>query len=161
MVDQLTRERPASGEARHGRTLMTALIVVVVVALVGLGTWAVMGTGTDRAAIAGDLADGFLAGASAKDGEAVAALFAEDGILHMTNWRETQGHAQIAADVNLWSPQTDNWKRVGDIVENEDGTFTFSAQGEWQGNPYAGEGKIELDGDLIARLTWAGHQPED
>jgi hypothetical protein len=169
VVDQLTREHTVSGEARHGRTWITVLIVVVVLAAAALGTWAVIGNSNAPAAVAADLADQFLAGANASDGEAVAALFTEDGILDMQDWRMTHGHDAIAADVNYWSPYTDNWERVGDVVETEDGTFTFAARGDYSGNylgrpwegAFAGEGEIELDGDLIARLHWDGHPPEE
>lgn len=160
MVEHETRERTAGREARLARTGTTALIVAAV-AVAALGTCSVIGTTrTDPAAIAGNLADRYLAEANANAGEAVAPLFAEDGTFDM-NGMESQGHAAIAADVNWWSPNVENWERVGDVAETEEGAFRFAARGDYFGDPRDGEGEIELDGSLIAQLTWNGVTPTD
>jgi hypothetical protein len=160
VVDQKTRESMTAGEKRPARTWMTALIVGVVAA-VAFGTWALtQATTADPAATAGDLVDRWIAGVNASDGEAVAALFAADGILDMLG-RESQGRIAIAADVNRWSPNTENWERMGDVVETEAGTFTFDARGDYFDSPHTGDGEIELDGDTIGRLTWHGATPAE
>lgn len=170
MVDQLNRECTVSGSARPDRNWPVLLIVAVVVALAVLGTWALVAiTASDETAVAGDLVDDFLSGLNNADGAAAAALFTEDGTFDMRSFRTYQGRESIAAAVGFWSAYTEDFERVGDVVETEARSFTFVARGDYfashGANPNAGpwelDGEIELDGDLIARLSVRGHPPED
>jgi hypothetical protein len=154
VVEQMTREPPTGRGRRSGRTWIVVFVTAVVAAL---GTRAVIGGNGDDPVVAADLIDEFMAEANNNDdGEAAAALFTSDGVVDMPDGRVSQGHEAIAAHVNEWAPNTDNWERVGDVVETEDGTFTFTARGNWNGTLYEGSGEVELAGDLIARFTWHG-----
>ena len=47
----------------------------------------------------------------------------------------------------------------GDLSETKDGTFTWTIQFVFAGEPVRGMPEMELDGNLISRLWWA-QEPE-
>lgn len=154
VMDTLKKEAPrARDTGRSRRAWRIVLAIALALALVAVGSWAVVEvTQSDDAESAADLADKWLAAANANDGTGAGLLFTEDAILEMPH-ATSEGRDAIVSDVNYWSPVVDGWRRIGDITETEQGTFVFAAEGNFEG-PKAGEGEIVLENDLISHLTW-------
>ncbi len=100
------------------------------------------------------VADAHGAGWNADDGEAVAALYAEDGVARDPGKGITSGRDNIALDVEARGRSASNFLRTGDLTISGDNTFVFPAQFDWEGDTWAGIVELEFGGTLITRLEW-------
>jgi hypothetical protein len=128
-------------QSRPRRVWWIIGLTVLVVAVIGVGIWAVVAANqTSDIDVATDLVDDWIAGWNASDPEAIAAVFTEDAK------EEALASARDdAADLS-------NVERTGDLTASGAGTFTFPARFDWGGGSYAGVWEIELGGDLVSSI---------
>ena len=100
------------------------------------------------------MADAHGAGWNADDGEAVAALYAEDGVARDPGKGITSGRDNIALDVEARGRSASNFLRTGDLTITGENTFAYPSQFDFEGETWAGVVELEFEGTLIARLEW-------
>ncbi len=100
------------------------------------------------------VADAHGAGWDAGDGDAVAALYAEDGVSIDPGRGVIRGRDNIANDVEIVRPGVSNGTRTGDLTVTGENTFSFPSQFDFDGDTWAGVVELEFQGTLIARSEW-------
>lgn len=100
------------------------------------------------------VADAYTAGWNATDGEAVAALYVEDGVSVDPGRGVVRGRDNIANDVEIIRPGVSNGARTGDLTITGENTFAFPVQFDSDGDTVAGVVELEFEGTLIARSEW-------
>jgi hypothetical protein len=100
------------------------------------------------------VADAHGAGWKAVDGEAVASLYAEDGVSIDPGKGIIFGRDSIARDVETRGPSASNGVRTGDLTATGDNTFSYPSQFDFEGDTWTGVVEIEFEGTLIARFEW-------
>jgi ketosteroid isomerase-like protein len=142
-------------ERRPRRVWWIVGLAVLVVAVIGVGIWAIVAANqTDDIDVATGLVDDWIAGWNANDPEAVAAVFTEDGTFGGDDDAVT-GRDQLMSHVVAWSSTVNNVERIGDLTATETGTFTFRYQAEIEGTLWDFTVvEIELDGDLASRIEF-------
>lgn len=149
-MNTLTHETPQqTAPRRPRRTWLIILIAVLAIAGLAVGTWLIIDANqTDDLAVATEFADtGDLAWTTG-DGDALAALFTEDGIWKGPSGTPIEGRDAISKevrDVGYFSEMSH-----GEVTEVEEGVFTFPFRGVWLGATYEGETRITLEGDLVS-----------
>lgn len=149
-------EREAA-TGRKRRTWLIALVAVLVIAAIALGTWAIIAANqTDDQAVATELADTWLRGWDENDAEAVRSVFTDDAVYSDVGFvgGGTKTVEQTVADVGVRGYMVTNVSRIGELTPTDHGTFTFVAEFDSGGERYSGEVEIELDGDLASRMEW-------
>lgn len=155
-MDTLTHETPQQAAPRRPRrTWLIVIIAVLVVAGVAVGTWAIIDANQgDDLAIATEFADTWVDAWQTRGGEALAALFTEDGVW-VDEFGTYEGRTAIRAHVATYGLFTSS--EHGDVTELEEAVFTFPVEAFWYGADWVGEVEIRLDGDLVAHaelVTW-------
>lgn len=108
------------------------------------------------------LVDEWLAGWAAKDPDMVAGVFAEDAVYtNPTHTEEYTGTDEIRAHAVEYREFILNVRRIGDGVVTEHGDSAFMVDFDAEEKSYRGEIEVELQGDLISRMTWLHHEPAD
>jgi ketosteroid isomerase-like protein len=131
-------------------------VTVVVVALIGFGTWVIVAANQpDDIDIATDVVDEWLAALDAYDPEAIVGVFTEDGRFIDGDGESWVGSDQIRAHAYHHARLITIAVRTGELAATEAGTFTFPMHGEttesWQ---WDGVVEVELDGDLASRIEF-------
>jgi hypothetical protein len=146
--------------SRRGPLVAAAVAAVVILAGVGIA----FATGVfesesdpaaERLAVATEIVDAWSAAWVATDGEAVAALFTEDGVQRDPGFGRISGRDAIMRDVNSFRGSgVTRGLRTGDLVATDDGTFIYPLEFDTDGETWAGEIEVQLEGNLISRLEW-------
>lgn len=147
---------------RPRRGPLVAAAVAVVVILAGVGIAYATGVfesesdlAAERLAVATELVDAWSAALVAADGEAVAALFTEDGVTVDPGNGTLRGRDAIMRDVESRGPGLTGALRTGDLVATDDGTFIYPSEFDYIGTgTWAGEVEVQLEGNLISRIEW-------
>jgi hypothetical protein len=146
---------------QRSRGPLVAFAAAVVVIVVGVGiafATGVFESGADaaaeRLAVATETVDAWGAAWEATDGAAAAALFTEDGVYRDPGIGTIRGRDAIMRDVNTRGVGTSRYLRTGDLVATDDGTFIYPMQFNFDGETWAGEVEVQLEGNLIARGEW-------
>ena len=100
------------------------------------------------------VADAYTAGWNATDGEAVAALYVEDGVSIDPGRGVVSGRDNIANDVEIIRPGVSNGAITGDLTVTDENNFAFPSQFDFDGDTWAGVVELEFEGTLIARSEW-------
>ncbi len=100
------------------------------------------------------VADAHGAAWNAADGEAVAALYLEDGVSIDPGKGLISGRDRIADDVATRGQGISNGVRTGDLALTGESTFAFPSQFDFEGDTWAGVVELEFEGTLIARSEW-------
>ncbi len=149
-METLTPEAPQQTvTGRPRRTWLVALIVVLALAGIAVGTWAIIGANqSDDLAVATEFADTWDAAWQSRGGEALAALFTEDGV-YIDPFGSFEGRTAIRAHVATYGLFAS--AEHGEVVELDDGVFVFPVDAVWFDADWVGEVEIRLEGDLVSR----------
>lgn len=141
-------------EERTRRPWLIALISLLVVIVVGFGTWAVISlTQPDDLTTATDLVDQWVDGWNAEDPDAIVAILTQDASYRDPNMQGGSDRDQIHAFAELWVGRVSNLRHGAGRV-TETGTFVFPFSFDYDTGSHAGEIEVELDGDLVSRIHW-------
>ena len=124
------------------------IIAALVLAVGGVGLW--LAFTESEVEVAQGLADEFIAGWNADDGEAVAALFTEDGYTFDPGGGTISGREALARDVASRGAGTSDYERIGPVTETDAGTFLFTIEFRWGNATYTGEIEMMVEDGLIA-----------
>ena len=108
----------------------------------------------ERLTVATELADTWGQGWDDNDPEAVASVFTEDGQYLSFDGNTYEGD-EIAEHVRIMGGAVTDLVRTEDLTETPEGTFTWVVETDLFDVRYRGTPEMELDGDLISRLSWA------
>jgi ketosteroid isomerase-like protein len=100
------------------------------------------------------VADAYAAAWNAADGEAVAALYVEDGIAIDPGMGVVRGRAKIAADAAGRGQGVSNGARTGGLAISGENTFAYPSKFDSEGDTWAGVVELEFEGTLIATSEW-------
>lgn len=131
---------------------MAVGLVLALAALVALGAWLLIDNlvQTDYEKVLED----HLAAQNAADGEAVAALYTEDGVYVDANGHEWVGRGQIASMVKTIVSDGYEKAETIDLAINEPMSMVASADRvTWSWGTFAGISVFEFEGNLIKRCT--------
>ncbi len=164
MLGTETQMPPGTTAERESRTWTWLIAGLVVVLLAGLGIWAIVGSDDaddGQREVATDLADAWIRGWADGDGQAVSAVFADDGVY--VTWAGVRVPvSQMAAFVDAWADDATSGERVTELTMLFDDTYTWVHEMDWQGQTGRGVLAIQLDGELASTIGWMWFdQPTD
>lgn len=127
-----------------------SISLMIVLALLCLA-----GCGANPDELATELADAWVAAWDAKDPEAVADVFTENGVYVHTNQGRHEGRESIGWNVQ-GSPAPIHPERLTDVTLGDDGEYVFRVKFGWAGNTHVEDVHLKLDGDHASYIGWAG-----
>lgn len=137
---------------------MIAIAVVAVLAIAGIA-WFAFDDGRSDIDVATELVDTYARGWTENDPDLVGSVFTDDAIISS----EVEGFVvrrvwtkeETMQDVRVRGDAVIEARRVSDLTETVDGTFTYVGEFTADGKgTYSGVIEIELDGNLLSRLEW-------
>lgn len=148
-LDEKQREAAGAQTPRRSRRAWIVGLAIVVVVAAAIGAWAVIDANqTDGPEIATNFADVEDIAWMTADGDALAALFTEDGVYVTDTGVEYKGRDAISALVNVRGFMTE--RQHGDITEIGDGVYTYPVELVHTGTPFTLEMRITIEGDLVS-----------
>jgi hypothetical protein len=146
-------------EQRTRRWALIAIAVVAVLAIAGVAWIVVSDNGTSDIDVATELVDTWARGWVENDPDVVGSVFTDDAIysdnvpgFHFPGVWTKEEHMR---DVQNRGDAIRDTRRVSELTETDDGTFTFVMEFTVNtGVRHSGLVEIELDGDLASRIEW-------
>jgi len=150
-METLTPKAPQQTDAGHPRRTWLIAIIVVVVAGIAIGAWAIIEANqSDDLAAATDFADTWVEAWLTSDGDAAAALFTEDAVFEMTHSEAMmEGRDDIGALVAGWGQWIAEMQH-GEVTKVDDGVFVFPVEAAGQGQAWVEDMTITFEGDLVS-----------
>ena len=153
---ELSEVRLEAEKTRRTNRGLVVAVIVLAVAVVGLGTFLIASTQEDEGGVTGSsewLIDQFTSAVNRSDGNAAAAVFTEDGFIRIADGTVYEGKSEIEGFVDALPPM--NYAQIGDLTGDETrvtGTFSYSSD--------EGSGTLTREfvfvGDDMASVTDSG-----
>jgi hypothetical protein len=109
---------------------------------------------TDRLSTATELADTWGTAWDTNNPEMIASVFTDDGQYVSFDGNTYEGD-EIADHVLVMGDAVTNLVRTAELTETAEGTFTWVVEADLGEVRHRGTPEMELDGNLMYRLTWA------
>jgi len=151
--------RPEEQDRKTRPWALITIAGVAVLTVTGIAWLAFGDEGTSDIDIAAELADTWARGWEESDPELVGSVFTDDAIYS----DNVEGFAfpgvwtkeETMQDVRNRGDAIIDTRRVSELTETDDGTFTYVAEFTVDGKgTYSGVVEIELDGNLASRIEW-------
>ena len=158
---QMPEIRPGEGKARRANRGLVIAVVVLAIAVVGLGGLLLASTREDEGGVTGAsewLIDEFTAAVNRSDGNSAAAVFTEDGSVRLADGTMYEGRSEIRDFVDALPPM--NYAQVGDLTGDETrvtGTFSYSSD---QGSGTLTRVFVFVGGDMASVTDSGGGSSE-
>jgi hypothetical protein len=156
---QEVRRRPDQQDRKTRPWALIVIAVVAVLAIAGIAWLAFGDEGTSDIDVATELADKFARGWAESDPELVGSVLTDDAIVNT----EVEGFVvrrvwtreETMQDVRARGDAVIDARRVSELTETDDGTFTYVGETVISGKgTYSSVIEIELDGNLASRIEW-------
>lgn len=158
VLEQEARGQTSQETTRSRSPLLVGAIVAAVIAVIGLGIWAIVAaTQTDDLAAATELTDESLAAWVGGDPAALGSLFSDDGVyVSPPPWGmgTFEGRAEIEAHAEQTMGNITNANRVGELIELDNGVYSGVAEFVASAAPFVGDFEVTMDDGLLKRFEW-------
>ena len=158
VLEQGTREQTSQATTKSRSALLVGAIVVAVIAVIGLGIWAIVAaTQTDDLAAATELTDESLAAWVGDDPAALGALFTDDGVyVSPPPWGmgTFEGRIEIEAHAEQTMGSVTSANRVGELTEVGDGVYSGTWEFVAAADPFVGDFEVAVEDGLMKRFEW-------